>query len=58
MLSWNNRQTEMSHSLNLSAFMPKHKQEGEDKEGKGGRQTVSKMEQNRLRIRESERGEA
>lgn len=51
----------MSLPLNLSAFMPKHKQGGETRgevERQTDRQTVSKMEQNRLRIRESERGEA
>lgn len=49
MLSWNDRQTEMSYSLNLSAFMPKHKQGGEtigeretDSQQDGTKQTKNK----------------
>lgn len=50
-LSWNNRQTEMSHSFNLSAFMPKHKQgrgSGSARQIEiemGGKQTKNKRKQ-------------
>lgn len=50
-LSWNNRQTEMSHSFNLSAFMPKHKQGRGSGSARqidremGGKQTKNKRKQ-------------
>lgn len=43
MLSLNNRQTEMSHSLNWNAFLPKHKQEGETR----GRDRQTKQTKNK-----------